>query len=47
MAELEHRGQRLTYFIDASDHRPKVLYLRHDGDYGLIEPERTLADVET
>jgi uncharacterized protein (DUF2267 family)/ribosome-associated translation inhibitor RaiA len=44
MAELEHSGERFAYFIDAADDRPKVLYLRHDGDYGLMEPERTLAD---
>jgi uncharacterized protein (DUF2267 family)/ribosome-associated translation inhibitor RaiA len=44
MAELEHSGERFAYFIDAADDRPRVLYLRHDGDYGLMEPERTLAD---
>jgi hypothetical protein len=26
------------YFIDAGDRRGKVLYLRFDGDYGLVEP---------
>jgi hypothetical protein len=25
--------------IDAADGRGRVLYLRHEGDYGLVEPE--------
>jgi len=29
---------RFLYFIDAGDERGKVLYLRLDGDYGLVEP---------
>ncbi len=37
-AELEAGDRRFLYFVDAEDGRPKVLYLRHDGDYGLIEP---------
>jgi uncharacterized protein (DUF2267 family)/ribosome-associated translation inhibitor RaiA len=37
-AELEASGRRFLYFVDAEDGRPKVLYLRHDGDYGLVEP---------
>ncbi|MEA2396449.1 MAG: hypothetical protein QOK25_5 [Thermoleophilaceae bacterium] len=36
MDELDHR---FLYFIDADDGRGKILYLRHDGDYGLVEPE--------
>jgi ribosome-associated translation inhibitor RaiA len=36
MDELDHR---FLYFIDAVDGRGKVIYLRHDGDYGLVEPE--------
>jgi len=35
MDELNHR---FLYFVDAYDGRGKVLYLRHDGDYGLVEP---------
>ena len=31
-------NHRFLYFIDAADGRGKVLYLRHDGDYGLVEP---------
>jgi uncharacterized protein (DUF2267 family)/ribosome-associated translation inhibitor RaiA len=37
-AELAARGGRFLYFVDAADERPKVLYLRHDGDHGLVEP---------
>jgi hypothetical protein len=29
---------RFLYFIDADDGRGKVIYLRLDGDYGLVEP---------
>jgi ribosome-associated translation inhibitor RaiA len=29
---------RFLYFIDAEDGRGKVVYLRLDGDYGLVEP---------
>ena len=36
--EMDVLGHRFLYFIDAADGRGKVLYLRHDGDYGLIEP---------
>jgi ribosome-associated translation inhibitor RaiA len=31
-------GTRFLYFIDAGDGRGKVIYLRLDGDYGLVEP---------
>ncbi len=37
-AEMDRFGQRFAYFIDAEDVRGKVLYLRHDGHYGLVEP---------
>jgi hypothetical protein len=37
-AELDASGERFLDFVDAADGRPKVLYLRHDGDYGLVEP---------
>jgi ribosome-associated translation inhibitor RaiA len=40
---LEQLGERYLYFVDAADERPKVLYLRHDGDLGLIEPEHEVA----
>ncbi len=41
---LEQLGARYLYFVDAADGRPKVLYLRHDGDLGLMEPEREAAE---
>jgi ribosome-associated translation inhibitor RaiA len=31
-------NNRFLYFIDAGDGRGKVIYLRIDGDYGLVEP---------
>jgi hypothetical protein len=37
--EMDIVNHRFLYFIDAADARGKVLYLRHDGDYGLVEPE--------
>jgi ribosome-associated translation inhibitor RaiA len=37
-AEMDELDHRFLYFIDAQDGRGKVLYLRHDGDYGLVEP---------
>jgi ribosome-associated translation inhibitor RaiA len=36
--EMDWLNHRFLYFIDAEDGRGKVLYLRHDGDYGLIVP---------
>jgi ribosome-associated translation inhibitor RaiA len=38
-AEMDLLNHRFLYFVDAEDGRGKVLYLRHDGDYGLVEPE--------
>jgi uncharacterized protein (DUF2267 family)/ribosome-associated translation inhibitor RaiA len=38
-AELAAGDRRFLYFVDAADGRPKVLSLRHDGDYGLVEPD--------
>lgn len=35
MGELEHR---FLYFVNAATGRGNVIYLRYDGDYGLIEP---------
>jgi ribosome-associated translation inhibitor RaiA len=37
--EMDELNHRFLYFIDAADGRGKVLYLRHDGDYGLVEPD--------
>jgi ribosome-associated translation inhibitor RaiA len=36
--EMDIVNHRFIYFIDAEDQRGKVLYLRHDGDYGLVQP---------
>ncbi len=38
-AELDVLNRRFLYFIEAEDRRGKVLYLRHDGDYGQVEIE--------
>jgi hypothetical protein len=35
--EMDLAGHRLVYFVDAADDRGKVIYLRHDSDYGLVE----------
>jgi ribosome-associated translation inhibitor RaiA len=36
--EMDFLDHRFLYFIDAAHGRGKVIYLRHDGDYGLVEP---------
>jgi ribosome-associated translation inhibitor RaiA len=36
--ELDVLGEGFIYFIDERDGRGKVLYVRPDGDYGLVEP---------
>ena len=38
-SEMDVANPRFLYFIDVADGRGKVIYLRHDGDYGLVEPE--------
>jgi ribosome-associated translation inhibitor RaiA len=38
-AEMDIVNHRFLYFIDAAEGRGRVLYLRHDGDYGLVDPE--------
>jgi hypothetical protein len=38
-SEMDMLNHRFLYFIEAEDGRGKVLYLRTDGDYGLVEPE--------
>jgi ribosome-associated translation inhibitor RaiA len=37
-AEMDIVNHRFLYYGDAEDGRGRVLYLRHDGDYGLVEP---------
>jgi hypothetical protein len=36
--ELDVLDDGFIYFIDERDGRGKVLYVRRDGDYGLVEP---------
>jgi Sigma 54 modulation/S30EA ribosomal protein C terminus len=36
-SEMDVLDHRFVYFIAAEDRRGKVLYLRRDGDYGLVE----------
>jgi ribosome-associated translation inhibitor RaiA len=36
--EMDVLNHRFLYFIDAEDGRGRVIYLRHDGDYGLVVP---------
>ena len=37
--EMDFLNHRYLYFTDARDSWGKVLYLRADGDYGLVEPD--------
>jgi ribosome-associated translation inhibitor RaiA len=37
-AEMDFLSHRFLYFVDAADERGRVLYLRADGDYGVVEP---------
>lgn len=43
VAEMNELNHRFMYFVDAQTGRGNVIYLRFDGDYGLIEP-RAVAD---
>ena len=36
--EMDWLNHRFLYFVAVEDGRGKVLYLRHDGDYGLVQP---------
>lgn len=38
LARVASEEHRFINFIDVEDGRGKVLYLRHDDDYGLVEP---------
>jgi ribosome-associated translation inhibitor RaiA len=38
-SEMDVLNHRFLYYLDAEDERGRVLYLRDDGDYGLVEPE--------
>ncbi|MCZ4493276.1 MAG: hypothetical protein QOH30_1139 [Baekduia sp.] len=37
-SEMDQLDHRFLYYVDADDGRGRVLYLRTDGDYGLVEP---------
>ena len=37
-SEMDMLNHRFLYYLDAEDERGRVLYLRFDGDYGLVEP---------
>jgi hypothetical protein len=36
-SEMDVLDHRFLYFVDAEDDRGKVVYLRFDGDYGLVQ----------
>ena len=36
---LDAGGEPFVFFVDPRNRRGHILYLRHDGDYGLIAPE--------
>ncbi len=38
LEEMDALDHRFVFFVDAASGRGCVLYLRHDGHYGLIEP---------
>jgi hypothetical protein len=38
IGEMDVLNHRFLYFVDAADGRGKVIYRRHDGNYGLVEP---------
>ena len=40
--ELDVLGAGFIFFVDERDRRGKVLYVRQDGDYGLVEPPPVL-----
>lgn len=38
IAEMNELNHRFLYFVDEASGRARVIYLRYDGHYGLIEP---------
>ena len=38
VAEMNELNHRFLYFVDEASGRARVIYLRFDGNYGLIEP---------
>ncbi|MCX7912833.1 MAG: ribosome-associated translation inhibitor RaiA [Dehalococcoidales bacterium] len=39
ITRMERLGHDFFLYTDAQDHEPRLLYRRHDGNYGVIEPE--------
>jgi putative sigma-54 modulation protein len=39
IGQMERLGHEFFLFIDDKSEEPRVLYRRHDGNYGIIEPE--------
>jgi ribosomal subunit interface protein len=39
VAEMNELNHRFLYFVDEESGRARVIYLRFDGNYGLIEPD--------
>ncbi len=40
ISEMDALGHRFLFFVDEESGRGNVIYLRYDGDYGLIQPAR-------
>ena len=38
IAQMEELGHSFFIFVNAENERLNILYVRHDGDYGIIEP---------
>jgi len=38
VAEMNELSHRFMYFVNADTGRGNVIYMRYDGNYGLIEP---------
>lgn len=39
VTEMNELNHRFLYFVDEESGRARVIYLRYDGNYGLIEPD--------
>lgn len=39
ITEMNELNHRFLYFVDEASGRARVIYLRYDGNYGLIEPD--------
>jgi hypothetical protein len=45
-SEMDVLNHRFLYFIAAEDQHGKVIYLRHDGNYGLVELEDSVLSID-